>query len=240
MANPRTLPQDKSNPLTNVHDSIIDSSTPGKFSVKNYVNGSTMDADSDGKGAWNRMSTTSPEGDNCDIVRGVNNQASTGSTLTTGHNDEFNNGGKKENSKGGSSQENGGPSSVATDGSQITAASASQKNLSTDGNGKHFMKGEQTFTVDEGGIDYEVSNRFMVHAKGSTVLTSEENVLVKGQNCPVQIIADQNVGIRSEGQDTYIQAAGKIYLQVLNSSTQIVLDQNSIKFTASSIEFIKA
>ena len=138
------------------------------------------------------------------------------------------NGGTSHKSKGGANHENGGTSSVATDGAHIGASSASKKNISTNGNGRHFMKGEQTFTVDEGGMDFEVSDRFIIHANKTAILTSEENVLVKGQNCPVQIYADQNVSLKSNNQDTYVQAAGTIYLQIGNGSTQIIMDENRI------------
>lgn len=228
MANPRTFPQDKSNPLTQLFDTLIDSSVPGQFSAKNYVNGSSMLAHSDGNGNWTHITTLSPEGHNDQITSNTHNQASTGSSVTTGHHDHYSNGGTSHKSKGGAHHENGGASSVATDGTHIGAASASIKNISTDGNGRHFMKGDQTFTVDEGGMDYEVSDRYMIHAKGTAALTSEQNTLIKGQNCPVQIIADKDVSVRSDGQDTYVQAAGTIYLQIINSSTQIVMNESSI------------
>ena len=138
---------------------------------------------------------------------------------TTGHRDVSAGGGEANRNAQGSHNERGQDSTTAVEGSQQSASSSSAKTY-TSGDGHHHMAGDQAFSVEEGGIHYNVANGYTVTAKGSmqfdTTLEMSQKV---GGNWGVTALKGKATVYT--GDDITIESATSIVLKVGGSTITI-------------------
>jgi hypothetical protein len=130
-------------------------------------------------------------------------------------------GGSAEHIENGKDEQVGNSETSAVDGPKLENLSDSKKTLSSGGDGHQFMKGDQTFTVDEGGVHFEVSKDFSITSKGNAVQINTDNEFYLKSGGSVGVIADLSITLTC-------------------GTSQIIMEPNKITITAADIEFIKA
>jgi hypothetical protein len=159
--------------------------------------------------------------------------------------------GRKVYSKGDHS-ESGESSTKAVQGSSISSSKEPLTNMSQ-GHGHHYMQGDQTFHVENGGIHHEVNQDYTVtsvsgaitlHSGTETTIHSEKSLLETvgdSRTANVKTFSNTKVGTTTtyySGQDITIESGTKITLKV--GSSTIVIDNGSITLTSGAINMNKA
>jgi hypothetical protein len=165
----------------------------------------------------------SHDGHSSRIQHGDHHEAVQGRTAdTTGHHDERTKGGHR-NQNNGSHHEEGSDSTKAVDGSHQQASSSSAKNY-TQGDGHHHMQGDQAFSVEEGGVHYNVSQDFTITASTGNMSYATNELFFNAQGSEAHMVT--NKYSLESGSDILIKSQTSITLQV---------GQNSIVITPSGI-----
>lgn len=123
-----------------------------------------------GLGSWSTHHTDH-DGNTNEITHGAKKQAAQAAhkDISGGHSIERVAGGTHEQKGNGSNEENGEAKTEAVNGTVQKASAASSKDMSKGGNGQHHHKGDMTFSVEEGGIHYNVSKEFTVTSTGKLI-----------------------------------------------------------------------
>lgn len=123
-----------------------------------------------GDGSWSTVHIDH-NGNQTAITHGATKTTSQAShnDVAGGHAVNRVNGGTHTQKGNGSNEENGEAETKATDGVVQKTSSASSKDMSKGGNGQQHHKGDMTFSVEEGGIHYNVSKDFTVTATGALI-----------------------------------------------------------------------
>ena len=137
-------------------------------------------------------------------------------------------GGSSEAIKNGRDEQVGESKTLSVDGPSLDNLADSKKVMSKGGDGRQFMKGDQTFVVDEGGVHYDVKKDFTVTSKGKALSFNTDNEFI--------FIAKGNEGHDITKEFT-VKAGTKITLKC--GTSQIIMTPSKITIKASAIEFIK-
>jgi len=159
------------------------------------------------------------------IQHGDSHEAVAGRTAdTAGHHDERSQGGHR-NQNNSEHHETGGDSTKAGDGNRIKASNSSDKLYSKGGDGHMHHSGDMTFSVEEGGLHYNVAKEFtvtstgkLIHfdSAGDTSITTSKRTTVISQS-DINIISLSSITLR----------VGESYILITPSSIQIMAQGGS-------------
>ena len=123
-----------------------------------------------GDGSWS-TTQTDHDGNVNNITHGAEKSAAqaTHEDVSGGHAVKRVAGGSHDQMGNGSNKENGEAETNSVKGPAVTATESSGKNYSKGGDGQTHHKGDMTFSVEEGGIHYNVSKDFTVTATGKLI-----------------------------------------------------------------------
>lgn len=160
---------------------------------------------------------------------------------TTNHADASAGGGKSDKTAGGGDTQHGGDKTDSVKGAKVAASKQSAMNITSGGTGRHTMKGEQTFTVEEGGLFHEVPSRqYGLFAKQGIELTTDENIHLKakgslgmGVDTETYLDSGTNISIKSQrGVITIRCGDGKTFIRM--SPDKLVLGYGDFNSPATS------
>jgi hypothetical protein len=220
-----------------------DQPTPGKFGLTQITSGLTnlivhshdvengiheFVAKMHGDGSWSTH-TKDANGSITDINHGAYKLSSQAQHEDVMGNDQKRvGGGSVEAIQNGRDEQVGESKTLSVDGPSLDNLADSKKVMSKGGDGHQFMKGDQTFTVDEGGVHYEVSKDFSITSKGQAISFNTDNEF--------SVVAKGNEG-HTVSQNFTVNAAVSITLSC--GTSQIIMTPSKITIKASEIEFIK-
>jgi hypothetical protein len=126
----------------------------------------TMNSD----GSWSTVHIDH-DGNQTSITHGAQKSASQAShtDVSGGHSVERVAGGSHSQKGNGSNEENAESKTEANDGTVQKASSASSKDMSKGGNGQQHHEGDMTFSVEDGGMHYNVAKDFTVTSTGDLI-----------------------------------------------------------------------
>lgn len=146
--------------------------TPSSYEVISHdpENLGTIRGTMNGDGSWSTVHIDH-NGNQTAITHGAQKTASQAShnDVAGGHEVKRVAGGSHDQKGNGSNVENGEAETKATDGVVQQTSSASSKDMSKGGNGQQHHEGDMTFSVESGGMHYNVSKDFTVTATGSLI-----------------------------------------------------------------------
>ena len=179
----------------------------------------------------------SHDGHSSRIQHGDHHEAVQGRTAdTTGHHDERTQGGHR-NQNNSEHHETGGDSTKATDGSHQQTSSSSAKNY-TKGDGHHHMQGDQAFSVEEGGVHYNVAKDFVIMSTGDAIhLDSKKELSFRADGNETHDIGGL-ITIKSRGGDITVESPSSITFQVGQNS--IIITPNGISLNADGQLWLKS
>lgn len=180
----------------------------------------------------------SHDGHKSSIQHGDTHEARQGHTEdTTGHHDDRKQGGarKQENSR---HEERGGDHSSAGDGNRIKAHNSSDKIYTKGGDGHLHHQGDLTFSVEEGGIHYNIAKEFTVNTTGTLMhfnTSGDETHEVQGKTTffsvgDVKVTSTSSITLQV-GSSTLTMTPSGITLQVGSKGIQITSSDISITKT---------
>ena len=196
-----------------------------------------------GEGSWS-TSHIDHNGNSNEIVHGAKKGASQAShrDVSGGHDVERVAGGAHSQKKNGSNEENGEHETKAVQGAVQSASNSSAKNYSKGGDGHQHHKGDMTFSVEEGGMHYNVSKNFTVTSTGKLVqLDSKKELAFKAGGNETHIVGGTmtvtattaiqfQVGtsvILMTPQGISISTAGSAGIQIINDGSNNILIKNN-------------
>jgi hypothetical protein len=174
-----------------------------------------------GEGSWS-TSHTDHKGNKTSITHGAEKGAAQAShkDVSGGHAVKRVAGGSHSQKGNGSNEENGEAKTEAVNGTVQKASAASSKDMSKGGNGQQHHKGDMTFSVEEGGIHYNVSKDFTVTSTGKLVhFDSKGDVSFKVAKNETHIV----------GNNLTIEATNAIQFQV--GTSVILIKQEGISIS---------
>jgi hypothetical protein len=146
--------------------------TPSSYEVQSHDpdNLGTIRGTMNGDGSWSTVHIDH-NGNQTSITHGAQKGAAQAShrDVSGGHDVERVNGGAHSQKGNGSNEENGEAETKAVDGVKQSTSSASSKDMSKGGNGHQHHEGDMTFSVENGGMHYNVSKDFTVTATGDLI-----------------------------------------------------------------------
>ena len=172
-------------------------------------------------GSWSTH-TKDQNGSETSITHGAKKESSQAKhTDVMGHKQDRVGGGSAEAVQNGEDKQVGDSQTLSVDGPSLDNMADSKKVMSKGGDGHQVMKGDQTFTVDEGGIHYEVAKDFTIINKGNSFSVNSDNEIF--------LTAGDQVGIQATTA-----------LTLTCGASQIIMTPSKITIVSPEVEFIKA
>jgi hypothetical protein len=213
-----------------------DQPTPGKFGLTQITSGLTnlivhshdvengiheFIAKMHGDGSWSTH-TKDANGSITDINHGaykVSSQAQNEDVM--GNDQKRVGGGSSEAIANGRDEQVGESKTLSVDGPSLDNLADSKKVMSKGGDGRQFMKGDQTFTVDEGGVHYDVAKDYTITADGNAMS-------FKVPNGEMTLQAGGNIGMEAD-----------VSFTLKCGTSKIIMTTTKIRIEAAEVEFVK-
>lgn len=172
-------------------------------------------------GSWSTH-TKDQNGSETSITHGAKKESSQARhTDVMGHKQDRVGGGSAEAVQNGEDKQVGDSQTLSVDGPSLDNLADSKKVMSKGGDGHQVMKGDQTFTVDEGGIHNEVSKDYTITAKGNAMT-------FKVPNGEISLQAGGNIGMEAD-----------VSFTIKCGTSRIIMTPSKIRIEAAEVEFVK-